>query len=181
MLNSARRRRSRSPRRSKSPRNRKKELADKGEKLPCIDIRWLYVFFLSARHLHFVASVCLVLACSVGLLTLIMTFDTTCTIFFIVPLLAVVCLDIAWYCFLRPPVVASSPSRTNYFQPAGGRFPSFPTGSSKKSKIYRQGNDIVMTFPPIYVAHTGYFDENGSAIYGLYAGSKISQGCCFMY
>jgi hypothetical protein len=40
--------------------------------------------------------------------TLSMTFGTPYTTAVIVPLLAVVCLEIAWFCFFRPAVVASA-------------------------------------------------------------------------
>ena len=76
--------------------------SDKDENFSVINIRWLYVFFLSARNLHVPAAFCLALASSVGLSTLSMTFGTPYTTAVIVPLLAVVCLEIAWFCFFRP-------------------------------------------------------------------------------
>ena len=45
--------------------------------------------------------------------SLSMTFSTPYTTAVIVPLLAVVCLEIAWFCFVRPAVVASAPYRIN--------------------------------------------------------------------
>jgi hypothetical protein len=74
LLEEARKKRRKSPR-GKS-KDRQSESSDKDEKIPEINIRWLYVFFLSARNLHVPAAFCLALASSVGLFTLSMTFGT---------------------------------------------------------------------------------------------------------
>ena len=100
MLEGARKKRRKSPRRKSK--DRQSVSSDKIEDFPDINVRWLYVFFLSARNLHVPAAVCLALASSVGLSTLSMTFGTPYTTAVIVPLLAVVCLEIAWFCFFRP-------------------------------------------------------------------------------
>jgi hypothetical protein len=173
MLEGARKKRRKSPRRKSK--DRQSASSDKDEYFPDINVRWLYVFFLSARNLHVPAAVCLALASSVGLSTLSMTFGTPYTTAVIVPLLAVVCLEIAWFCFFRPAVVASAPYGRNYFLPAGGRYPSYPESSPKKSKIFRENSEITMIFPSVYIAPTGYF-KAGFPIYGLYAGSKILNG-----
>ena len=136
---------------------------------------WLYVFFLSARHLHFPAAVGLVVTSSVGLLMLSIISCTSYTAAVFLPLLALVCLEISWFCFFRPEVVVSAQSRTNSFQPVA-RYPSFPTGSPKKRKIFRNGNGISVILPAVYVAHTGYFDKHGLPINGLYARTNISKG-----
>ena len=134
------------------------------------------MFFLSARNLHVPAAFCLALASSVGLFTLGVTFGTLYTTAIILPLLAAVCLEIAWFFFFRPAVVASAPSRRNYFLPAGGRYPKYPESSPKKHKIVKENADIAIILPPVYVAHTGFFGKDGSPVYGLYAGSKILNG-----
>jgi hypothetical protein len=137
LLEGARKKRRKSPRRKSK--DRQSESSDKDEDFPVINIRWLYVFFLSARNLHVPAAFCLALASSVGLSTLSMTFGTPYTTAVIVPLLAVVCLEIAWFCFFRPAVfasapygrnyssivVASAPYGRNYFLPAGEKYPSY--------------------------------------------------------
>jgi hypothetical protein len=120
LLAGARKKRRKSPR-GKS-KDRQRESSDKNdENIPEINIRWLYVFFLSARNLHVPAAFCLALASSVGLFTLSMTFGTPYTTAVIVPLLAGVGLENAWFCSVRPAVVASAPYGINYFLPAGGR------------------------------------------------------------
>ena len=72
LLAGARKKRRKSPR-GKS-KDRQSESSDKDEVFPVINIRWLYVFFLSARNVHVPAAICLALASSVGLSTLSMTF-----------------------------------------------------------------------------------------------------------
>jgi hypothetical protein len=94
------------------------------------------------------------------LFTLSMTFGTPYTTAVIVPLLAGVGLEIAWFCSVRPAVVALAPYGINYFLPA----PSYPESSSKKHKIFRENSDIAMIFPSVYVAHTGCFDKAGFPI-----------------
>jgi hypothetical protein len=173
MLEGARKKRRKSPRRKSK--DRQSVSSDKDEYLPDINVRWLYVFFLSARNIHVPAAFCLALASSVGLSTLSMTFGTPYTTAVIVPLLAVVCLEIAWFCFFRPAVVASAPYGRNYFLPAHAKYPNYPQGSPKKDKIFRENSEIIMIFPSVYVAPTGYF-KAGFPIYGLYAGSKILNG-----
>jgi hypothetical protein len=117
LLAGARKKRRKSPR-GKS-KDRQRESSDKNdENIPEINIRWLYVFFLSV---HVPAAFCLALASSVGLFTLSMTFGTPYTTAVIVPLLAGVGLENAWFCSVRPAVVASAPYGINYFLPAGGR------------------------------------------------------------
>ena len=139
--------------------------------LPEVGVCLLYKYFLSSRHLHFPAAVWFALASSIGLYMLSIIFGTA--VFFLQ--LAVICLEIIWFC-CRPAVVASSPSRRNRFVPAEGKFPSFPISSPKKNKIFREGQHIVMIFPAVYVAHTGYFDKEGLPIYGLYAAETIKKG-----
>ncbi len=90
MLESARKR-CKSPRRNSKDRQRWSR-DNHTEKLPEIDFRWLYIFFLPARNLHSPAAVGLVLASSVGLFTLSMTFGTTYLRYYL-PVLAVV-----WQC-----------------------------------------------------------------------------------
>jgi hypothetical protein len=70
--------------------------------LPCIHIRWLNVFFFSARNLFFSAAVCLqVLASSVGLFMLSRISITTFSTAVILPLLSIGCLGFAWFCFFQ--------------------------------------------------------------------------------
>ena len=177
MLTCARkRRRSRSPPVRKGPMDSEMELTDQGEKLPRIDVCRLYLFFLSARHLHFPAAVYLVLATSAGLFMLSMITGTSYPTAVFSPQLAVVFLEIAWFCCFRPAVVVSVKSRKNRFRPGMGSFRAYPSSSPKKDKIIREGHEISMIFPAVYVAHTGYFDERGFPLYGLYAGAKILKG-----
>ena len=68
MLEGARKKRRKSPRRKSK--DRQSVSSDKIEDFPDINVRWLYVFFLSARNLHVPAAFCLALASSVGLSTL---------------------------------------------------------------------------------------------------------------
>jgi hypothetical protein len=124
--------------------DRQSESSDKDEDFPVINIRWLYVFFLSARNLHVPAAFCLALASSVELFTLSMTFGTPYTTAVIVPLLAGVCLEIAWFCSVRQAVVASAPYGRNYFLSAGGKYPSYRVSSLKKHKIFTENSDIAM-------------------------------------
>ena len=87
MLTFARkRRRSRSPPVRKGRMDSEMEPTDQGEKLPRIDVCRLYLFFLSARHLHFPAAVYLVLASSVGLFMLSRISITTFSTAVILPL-----------------------------------------------------------------------------------------------
>ena len=72
-----RRRHSRSQRIRKGPLDSEMEPTDQGEKLPRIDVCRLYLFFLSARRLHFPAADYLVLATSVGLFMLSMITGTS--------------------------------------------------------------------------------------------------------
>ena len=101
MLMCARRRRSRSSRTQKRPMGSEMEPTDQGENLPGIDVCLLYLFFLSARHLHFPAAVHLVLASSVGLFMLSMITGTSYATAVFFPQLAVVFLEIAWFCCFR--------------------------------------------------------------------------------
>ncbi len=80
------------------------------DKLSGVGVCWLYVFFLSARHLHIPAAVGLVLASSVGLLMLSIISGTSYTAAVFLPQLAFVCLEIAWFCCFRPAVVVSAQS-----------------------------------------------------------------------
>jgi hypothetical protein len=164
LVERARKKRRKSPQRKSQ--DRQSESSDKDEDFPVINVRWLYVFFLSARNLHVPAAFCLALASSVGLSTLNMTFGTPYATAVIVPLLAGVCLEIAWFCSVRlgPAVVASAPYGINYFLPAVGRYPSYPESSSKKHKKFRKNSDTAMIFPSVYVAHTGCFDKAGFPI-----------------
>ena len=152
------------------------EPTDQGDKLPVIDVCRLYPFFLSARHLHFPAAVYLVLATSVGSFMLSMITGTSYATAVFFPQLAVVFLEIAWFCCFRPAVVVSSSSGKTHFLPAVGGYPAYPSNSPKKSKIFRDGSEISVLFPAVYVAHTGFFDNHGLPIYGLYAGAKIRNG-----
>ena len=176
MLSRVRRRRSRSPPIQNGPLDSEMEPADQGEKLPEIDVCQLYLFFLSARHLHFPAAVYLVLASSVGLFMLSMITGTSYATAVFFPQLAVVFLEIAWFCCFRPAVVASVKSRKNRFLPGVATVRAYPSSSPKKDKIFKEGNDISMILPAVYVAHTGYFDKRGFPLYGLYAGAKILKG-----
>jgi hypothetical protein len=92
------------------------------------------------------------------------------------PQLAVVFLEIAWFCCFRPAVVASVKSRKNRFLPGVATVRAYPSSSPKKDKIFKEGNDISMILPAVYVAHTGYFDKRGFPLYGLYAAAKILKG-----
>ncbi len=138
----------------------------------------LYVFFLSARNLHVPAAFCLALASSVGLFMLSMTFGTPYITALILPLLAGVCLEIAWFCFF--PTGSSCVCivrKNNIFCQQGGAKVSWEF--FEDAQTIRKNSDIAMIFPPVYVAHTGYFDKAGFQIYGLYgvyAGSKILNG-----
>jgi hypothetical protein len=152
------------------------EPTNQGEKLPRIDVCRLYLFFLSARHLHFPAAVYLVLASSVGLFMLSLITGTSYATAVFFPQLIVVFLEIVWFCCFRPAVVVSVKSRRNRFLPGMATFRAYPSSSPKKDKIIREGNNIYITFPAVYVAHTGYFDKRGFPLYGLYAGAKILKG-----
>ena len=176
MLTCARHRRSRSPRSRKGPMDSEMEPTDQDENTPRIDVCRLYLFFLSARHLHFPAAVYLVLASSVGLFMLSMITGTSYATAVFFPQLAVVFLEIVWFCCFRPAVVVSVKSRRNSFLPGMGTFRAYPSSSPKKYKIIREGNYISMIFPAVYVAHTGYFDKRGFPLYGLYAGVKMLKG-----
>ncbi len=72
---------------------------------------------------------------------------------------------------LRPKVVAVTvvPSQEMGFRLVN-RFPSYPSGSPKKTKIFRSGAEIAVEFASVYVAHTGYLDARGNPISRLYAG-----------
>ncbi len=170
----------RSRRRSKSPRkkskDRKMEDTKKHEILLSVHVRLLYVLFLSARHLHYPAAGCLVLASSVGLVMLSMISWMSFLTAVILPQPAIVCLEIAWFCCFWPAVFVSSSSRKNRFLPAVGRYSAYPSNSQNKSKIFKDGSTISVLFPAFYVAHTGFFDNHGLPIYGLYAGAKILNG-----
>jgi len=170
-------------RRSRSQRTRemnsKMVPTDKDETLPRIDICWLYLFFLSARHLHFPAAVFIVLASSVGLFMFSMITGTSYTTAVFFPQLTVVVLEIAWFCCFRPAVVVSVKSRKNRYLPGIGKFRAYPSSSPKKGKIIMEDKEISMILPAVYVAHTGYFDKRGFPLYGLYAGAKILKGSVF--
>ena len=167
-------------RRSKSPRKKSKdrqmEDTNKHGILLSVHVRLLYVLFLSARHLHYPAAGCLALASSVGLVMLSMISGMNFLTAVILPQLAIVFLEIAWFCCFRPAVVVSSSSGKTHFLPAVGGYPAYPSNSPKKSKIFRDGSEISVLFPAVYVAHTGFFDNHGLPIYGLYAGAKIRNG-----
>jgi hypothetical protein len=152
---------------------------DQDENLPRIDICWLYLFFLSARHLHFPAAVFILLASSIGLFMLSMITGTSYTTAVFFPQLAVVFLEIAWFCCFRPAVVVSVKSRKNRFLPGIGTIRVYPSSSPKNGKIIMEGKEISMILPAVYVAHTGYFDKRGFPLYGLYAGAKILKGSVF--
>ena len=174
-----RRRRSRSQRIRKGPLDSEMEHTDQGEKLPRIDVCRLCLFFLSARHLHFPAAVFIVLASSVGLFMFSMITGTSYTTAVFFPQLAVVFLEIAWFCFARPAVVVSVKSRKNRYLQGIGKFRAYPSSSPKKGKIIMEDKEISMILPAVYVAHTGYFDKRGFPLYGLYAGAKILKGSVF--
>jgi hypothetical protein len=122
------------------------EPTDQGEKLPRIDVCRLYLFFLSARHLHFPAAVYLVLATSVGLFMLSMITGTSYATAVFFPQLAVVFLEIAWFCCFRPAVVVSVKSRKNRFLPGMANFRAYLSSSPKKDKIIRESNDIFCNY-----------------------------------
>ena len=130
----------------KGPMDSEMEPTDQGEKLPRIDVCRLYLFFLSARHLHFPAAVYLVLATSAGLFMLSMITGTSYATAVFFPQLAVVFLEIAWFCCFRPAVVVSAKSRKNRFLPGMGSFRAYPSSSPKKDKIIREGNDIICNY-----------------------------------
>ena len=75
------RKRPKSPqrRKSKDRQNHSSDSDNYDDRLANFNIRWLYVFFLSARNLHVPVAFCCALASSVGLFTLSMTFGTPYT------------------------------------------------------------------------------------------------------
>ncbi len=120
-----------------------------------MDTRTLYLAFLSARHIHFAAAFCIFLASLLALITLSAVLVTITTTKASVLLLPLVCQLVVWFCVFRPKVVAVAPSKEMRFRLVD-RSPSYPSGSSRKKKIFRTGAEIAVEFASVYVAHTGY-------------------------
>ena len=172
----ASRRRRKSPTKNSRSRSKDPKSRTDPETLPEVKVRFLYAYFLSARHLHISAAVLLLLASAVGLFTLSITLGTTYISTVILPQLAIVFLEIAWFCCFRPAAFVTIKSHKNRYLAALGIFPSFPADSPKKNKIFKENGGISIIFSDVYVAPTGYYDTNGLPVYGLYAGAKILKG-----
>ena len=175
MLAASRRRRRSPVKKRRSSSNDPQSRTDT-KPLPAMQVRFLYAYFLSARHLHISAAVLLLLASAVGLFTLSITLGTTYISTVILPQLAIVFLEIAWFCCFRPAAFVTIKSHKNRYLAALGIFPTFPADSPKKNKIFKENGGISIIFSDVYVAPTGYYDTNGLPVYGLYAGAKILKG-----
>jgi len=137
-----RRRRSKSPPIPNGPLDSEMEPTDQGEKLPRIDVCRLYLFFLSARHLHFPAAVYLVLATSVGSFMLSMITGTSYATAVFFPQLAVAFLEIAWFCCFRLAVVVSVKSWKIAFYQEWGLLERIQVAPRRRTK----SSEKAMTF-----------------------------------
>jgi len=116
----------------------------------------IYIAFLSRRHLH---GNILWLFLSVLVAGLI-GFAAS-GIMIAAPLFVLSCPGLSWYFLMRPKIRAFASGRDQAFLYMEGP-------SSKGQKI--------VNLPAVYVAGTGYKDEIGREVLGLYANQFIPEG-----
>jgi hypothetical protein len=114
-------------------------------------LRSLYLAYLSRRHLHGYVLYLATLACLAS------------AYLYRVEISALSFPALAWYFFCRPKIVVRAKARVMVFNSTAGFGPD-RTGERK------------IKMAAVYVAPTGFKDEKGCDIMGLYANQFISRG-----
>ena len=121
----------------------------------------IYLAFLAQRHLHIYVTFVSFAVLLPSLVALIMLQTGTLQTGFLFCLVLISCIGVLWYYFARPKVHACARSVDQIYFLSDG-----PAGQGTKNH----------RLASCYVAATGYKDEYGEDLLGLYANEYIPAG-----